>query len=85
MTYEDKQAHFLWVDKDSGTYGANADNIMVINTAEWSDEDWETFDQASDNDRIAYAIYVQDMSGTIQDSNPHYIMDTPNTWIWEHQ
>jgi len=85
MTYEDKQADFLWVDRDSGTYGANADNIILIETTQWDDADWETFDQATDNDRIAYAIYVQDILGVIQSTNVRYIMDTPNTWILEHQ
>lgn len=45
----------LWVASD-GSWGMS--DFYVVNVNGWSDEDWDYFEDASDNDRINVAIKI---------------------------
>ena len=53
--YED-----LWVS-DEGTYGCN--QIVLIDTTGWTDEDWETLEHSSDWHRMGTAIEIAEKRG----------------------
>jgi hypothetical protein len=40
-----------------GNYGV-AHGLIVINTAQWTDDDWDLIDEASDYDRFSVAITI---------------------------
>lgn len=47
----------LYISAD-GSYGT--DKIMLLNTENWTDEDWQTFEEASDNEKWATAQKIEE-------------------------
>ncbi len=47
-----------------GNYG-NADGIVIVETSEWSEDDWQAIENAGDADRasVAYALAKSDEMG----------------------
>lgn len=43
----------IWIDRDSGTYFTR--QPWAVDTHAWASEDWETWDNLSDEERIEYA------------------------------
>lgn len=41
-----------------GNYGS-ADNLALVDTDEWTNEDWQDVDEAGDNDRLDVAKRIQ--------------------------
>ena len=50
----------LWVAED-GSYGQTT--IVLIDTSDWSIEDWREMEEASDNTRMNVAVDVTDRKG----------------------
>ena len=50
----------LWVAED-GSYGQTT--IALIDTSDWSIEDWREMEEASDNTRMSVAVDVTDRKG----------------------
>ena len=50
----------LWVAED-GSYGQTT--IVLIDTSDWSIEDWREMEEASDNTRMSVAVDVTDRKG----------------------
>jgi hypothetical protein len=46
--------HNLWLDTDSGTYGA-VDTLVLIETADWQQEDCDLWESWTDGKREEYA------------------------------
>jgi hypothetical protein len=55
---ETKVLHYFAVD---GNYGS-ADGIVIVDTSDWSEDDWEAIEMAGDSDRasVAYALAKSD-------------------------
>ena len=55
---ETKVLHYFALD---GNYG-NADGIVLVDTADWSEDDWSAVEMAGDSDRasVAYALAKSD-------------------------
>lgn len=51
----------LWVS-DEGTYGHN--NIILVDTSEWTDEDREELESASDLERMDVALSIANKRGS---------------------
>jgi len=49
-----RQAHYFAGD---GNYGA-ADRVVIVDTAEWSEDDWLEIEDSWDGDRIDTAIKI---------------------------
>jgi hypothetical protein len=47
----------LWVAED-GSYGTN--NIILVSTKKWTDEDWVELEESRDCDRLQTAIDISD-------------------------
>ncbi len=47
-----------------GNYG-NADGIVIVETSDWSEDDWSAIEMAGDADRasVAYALAKHDAEG----------------------
>ena len=45
----------LWLDTDSGTYG-DARTLVLISTAEWSDDDTNAWECRTDSERNRYGL-----------------------------
>jgi hypothetical protein len=52
----------LWLDTDTGTFG-DAKTLVLLDTAEWSAEDSEVFQEWSDGERNLYGILVAEKYG----------------------
>jgi hypothetical protein len=52
----------LWLDTDTGTYG-DARTLVLLDTAAWSAEDHDTFEEWSDGERNLYGILVAEKYG----------------------
>lgn len=57
---ETKVLHYFALD---GNYG-NADGIVIVDTSDWSEDDWSAIEMAGDSDRasVAYALAKSDES-----------------------
>jgi hypothetical protein len=53
----------LWLDTDSGTFG-DARTLVLLDTAGWSAEDSEVFQEWSDQERNLYGLLVSEKYGT---------------------
>jgi hypothetical protein len=53
----------LWLDTDSGTFG-DARTLVLLDTADWSAEDSEVFQEWSDEDRNDYGLLISEKYGT---------------------
>lgn len=55
---ETKVLHYFALD---GNYG-NADGIVIVDTSDWSEDDWSAIEMAGDSDRasVAYALAKSD-------------------------
>lgn len=51
----------LWIAED-GTYGS--DQLIVVNTSNWTDKDFQKLDDASDSEKQATALKIN------QERNP---------------
>lgn len=49
----------LWVDTETGTWGWDT-HLVQIATNNWTDNDWEMFDNMTDNERCAFALSCQE-------------------------
>jgi hypothetical protein len=47
----------LWVSEE-GTFGTN--NIILVSTENWTDEDWVELEESRDWDRLQTAIDISD-------------------------
>lgn len=45
----------LWVTED-GTYGTS--NIVLVDTNNWTDADWEKLEDAGDSERMEVAVSI---------------------------
>ena len=64
----------IWLDISNGTYG-NSSDIVVIDPTNWSDEDFEDFEDMSDGNKRDYGALVQFLIS--KDSRAI----TPNEWV----
>jgi hypothetical protein len=53
----------LWLDTDSGTFG-DARTLVLLDTADWSAEDSEVFQEWSDEERNLYGLLISEKYGT---------------------
>ena len=53
----------LWLDTESGTFG-DARTLVLLDTAGWSAEDSEVFQEWCDEERNLYGIMVSEKYGT---------------------
>jgi hypothetical protein len=53
----------LWLDTDSGTFG-DARTLVLLDTADWSAEDSEVFQEWSDEERNDYGLLISEKYGT---------------------
>jgi hypothetical protein len=47
----------IWIDLESGTYG-NAENLVFVEVADWTNEEFDRFAEMSDDDRSEFASDV---------------------------
>ena len=47
----------LWVS-DEGTYGTS--NLVLVDTTNWSDEDWQELEESKDWDRLQTAVDISE-------------------------
>ena len=47
----------LWVS-DEGTYGTS--NVVLVDTTNWSDEDWQELEESKDWDRLQTAVDISE-------------------------
>ena len=47
----------LWVS-DEGTYGTS--NVVLVDTTNWSDEDWQELEESMDWDRLQTAVDISE-------------------------
>lgn len=52
----------LWIT-DDGSYGTG--KSMIIDTTNWTEQDWLEFESASDNSRMATAIEIGEKYGNL--------------------
>jgi hypothetical protein len=53
----------LWLDTESGTFG-DARTLVLLDTADWSAEDSEVFQEWSDEERNDYGLLISEKYGT---------------------
>lgn len=55
---KEQEVHYFAVD---GNYGS-ADGIVIVETSDWSEDDWQAIEDAGDRDRasVAYALAKSD-------------------------
>lgn len=52
----------IWVDVSTGTCGA-ADDLVLIDIGDWSDQEVNNFHEMSDDDRSAFAFEFSNLQG----------------------
>jgi hypothetical protein len=54
---ENKKEKVMHYFASDGSYG-DAEKLIIVDTSEWTEEDWQEIDMAGDSDRavVAYAI-----------------------------
>lgn len=50
-----RSAHYFTVD---GTYG-DASDMKVFNTTQWTEQDWNDIESASDGERVGVAVSIE--------------------------
>ena len=57
-----------------GNYG-NADGIVIVDTASWTEDDWQVIDEAGDRDRASVALALAKLDEVAREAFKESILE----------